>query len=85
MLHQQQAMLQRIGKHINKLRTDRGLSLRQMGTRANVSPTYLSEVERGKRSLSIDFLLRMAHCFDIPVTAFLSDEEFPSGGPDKPA
>src|ERR1700722_824919 len=74
-LREQQAARKRIGAHLQRLRNDSGLSLRQMGLRADVSANYLSEAERGKRSVTIDFLVRMAHHLGTNLAAFLSFED----------
>jgi predicted transcriptional regulator len=74
MLRLQDAMKVRIGEHVKKLRIEANLSLRQMAMRANVSPTYLSEVERAKRSVSVEFLVRMGYVLNVSPTLFLSEE-----------
>lgn len=43
-----------------RLRTDRGLTQRQLAESAAISVTFLSELENGKRNVSADVLLRVA-------------------------
>ena len=39
----------RVGYGLRTLRVGQGLTLRELAARANTSPTYLSQVERGDR------------------------------------
>jgi plasmid maintenance system antidote protein VapI len=74
-LREQTIARERIGALLLKLRTEAGLSLRQAGLRADVSANYLSEAERGKRSVTIDFLVRMAYHLGTTPAAFLSSDD----------
>jgi transcriptional regulator with XRE-family HTH domain len=49
-----------LGKRIAGLREQRGWTQRELGDRAGLSVTFLSEVENGKRNLSSGKLLRIA-------------------------
>lgn len=49
-----------LGERIRRLRLARDLTLRQVGERAGLSPTHLSEIERGKTSPTVGALLRIA-------------------------
>ncbi len=49
-----------LGERIRRLRLARDLTLRQVGERAGVSPTHLSEIERGKTSPTVGALARIA-------------------------
>jgi ribosome-binding protein aMBF1 (putative translation factor) len=71
----QKAMLLRIGTRLKRMRTASGLSLRAFAMRADCSPTYLSEIERGDRSISVEFLVRVSHFLGVHPTIFISDEE----------
>jgi ribosome-binding protein aMBF1 (putative translation factor) len=72
-LRQQAEARERIGAHIKRLRGEAGLSLRQLSMRADVSPTYLSQAERAKRGVTVDFLVRIAYHLGAPVSIFLSE------------
>jgi plasmid maintenance system antidote protein VapI len=73
-LHQQAMMRERIGAHIKRLRTEAQLSLRALAMRADISPSYLSELERGQRSVTIDLLVRIGYHLDTSPADFLSQE-----------
>lgn len=48
--------LKKLGNRIKILRVAQGLSQAQLADSINMSPRYLSEVEAGKRNISIYFL-----------------------------
>ena len=50
---------------INDLRDERGLSQRGFAARIGMSPTYLADVERGARNVSIDNMKRIADGFGV--------------------
>ena len=39
-----------------------------------ISPSYLSEIETGKKTISVDLLKQYAQIFDVPVETFLRFE-----------
>lgn len=45
-----------VGEYLQKIRTAQGCSLRQLATRADVSPSHVSLVEKGQREISIEAL-----------------------------
>ena len=48
------------GKYIYELRTSRNLTLRQLAKKVNISPYYISYMERGtKRNPSVEIMARM--------------------------
>jgi len=55
------------GKFMNKLRNNAGLSLREFARQADLSPTYISKMERGDFSPpSADTIKRMAEVLKYP-------------------
>ena len=70
---EQTAMRLRLGTHIKRLRIESGLSLRAFAMRANVSPSYLSEIERGLRGVTVDLLVRMAIGLDVSLETLFEE------------
>ncbi len=66
-----------VGKRIKQRRQEIGLSLREVARRADVSASFISQVERGESSTSLDSLRRIAEALDVPVLYFLSEEPKP--------
>lgn len=48
----------------------------QMANRLDISPSYLNEIEKGKKSPSLDLLEKYADLIDIPVSSlvFMAEE-----------
>ena len=63
------------GKRLNKLRKERGLSLREVARRTALTASFLSQVEHGTSNVSINSLRRIAEALDVPMMHFL--EEIP--------
>lgn len=58
-----------LGGRVRSLREQRGLSLRDMATRAGVSESFVSQVERGAANPSVASLRRMADALQVPMAA----------------
>ena len=63
-----------VGAILKFLRTERKLSLRQLGSRVHLSATFLSRVERGRVQLSLESLGRLARFFERPIGFFFAEE-----------
>lgn len=59
------------------VRTDRGLSRRQVAEAVGVHYQTIGYIERGEYSPSLDLTLRLARLFDLPVEALFSLDPFP--------
>ena len=59
---------------ITAFRTHAGLTLRELATRAAISPGYLSEIERGVKPGSAAVLARIAHELETTIDALLVDK-----------
>jgi transcriptional regulator with XRE-family HTH domain len=56
---------------LRSLRTTLGLSLDELAERTNLSPSTISRVETGKRSISLDVLLPLATALQVDLDALL--------------
>lgn len=61
-----------VGLRIKQRRQALKLSLRELARRADVTASFLSQVERGLSNTSIDSLRRIAEGLDVPISYFLS-------------
>ncbi|MBX3160767.1 MAG: response regulator [Deltaproteobacteria bacterium] len=57
-----------IGRQIRDLRKARGLTLKQMARRTNLSVSLLSQIERAESSASVSSLFKVATALDVPLT-----------------
>lgn len=66
--------MENIGKKLTKLRNEKGLSLRELGKKVNLSHSYIDAIEKNKTNPSIPSLKLIADYFGVDVAYFLSDE-----------
>jgi transcriptional regulator with XRE-family HTH domain len=66
-----------LGERIKQLRLSQDLTLKQVGEKAKVSATHLSEIERGKTSPTVGALVRIAHALGQEPGQLVDDEELP--------
>ena len=63
-----------LGDKIRLIRGEKNLSLQELSTRANISVSYLSEIERGTVYPSLGTLKRLAEGLGVPPSAVISQE-----------
>jgi transcriptional regulator with XRE-family HTH domain len=64
-----------VGSRIRTLRDLRGLSLRALSELCGLSVNGISRIERGENSPTVSSLHLLASAFDIPITAFFTEED----------
>jgi DNA-binding NtrC family response regulator len=57
-----------IGRNIRELRKARGLTLKQMARRTDLSVSLLSQIERAESSASVSSLFKVATALDVRIT-----------------
>ena len=62
-----------LGRALRERREESGRTLRAVAQRAGISPTHLSEVERGVKELSLGRLGGLAQALDVPVGELFLD------------
>lgn len=63
-----------VGNQITKFRKEKGYSMRELAKLANISPSMLSQIERGLANPSIQTLKELAGTLDIPVFYFFLEQ-----------
>jgi len=61
------------GQGIKRRREELKLSQEGLAVKAGLHRTYISGIERGKRNISLDNLVRIIHALDITVTMFFQE------------
>jgi transcriptional regulator with XRE-family HTH domain len=63
-----------IGSTIKKLRKRKGIQQNELAERSGISQTYLSQIENGSRSATLETLEKVCKALDIPLSiiSFLS-------------
>ena len=68
---QKSTFLKSVGRRIAKARRDRGYSQVMLAEKANISVSHLSNIERGRKSLSAEVLLRIAEALQVSADGIL--------------
>lgn len=62
-----------VGCRLRELRTERGLSIRELARKSELNVNTVSMVENGKNSPSLETLQRLSFALEMPITAFFED------------
>lgn len=66
------------GKEIARLRKRMGLSQEELGFRAEVHRTYISQLERGLKSPTLSMMLRLSRSLKVSASRLVATVERPS-------
>jgi transcriptional regulator with XRE-family HTH domain len=59
------------GLRLKKLRISKGISQEKLGELADLHRTYISEVERGKRNISLDNIYILSKALGVTISQLL--------------
>ena len=79
--------MQRFGEKLRTLRTQRHMTVRELAQALGYtihSNSYISLIENGKQKPSLNFVLRTAHYFQVPLDQ-LTRDDLDLAATDKPA
>jgi len=68
---------QEVGERLKAVRKEREMTLKQVAEGARMSPTHISEIERGKTSPTVGALRRIAAALDKDTAYFVEDRPLP--------
>ena len=60
-----------IGERVHQRRVELGFSIRELARRADLSASFISQLERGKVNVSVDSLQRLARQLNVSILYFL--------------
>lgn len=66
----------KVGQRIKELRKKLGLSQEGLALKAEVDRTYVTDVENGRRNVSMEILERLINSLEVSVSEFFSSNEF---------
>ena len=67
---------EKFGKKVKTLREEKGISIEHFANISNVDRNYISDIEKGKRNVSISIIERIITAFDTDLSTFFNDIEF---------
>jgi len=62
----------KVGQRIKELRNEIGISQEALGNKAEIDRTYVTDVENGRRNISIENLEKLVNALNIPFTDFFN-------------
>ena len=69
--------VEEVGKRVKEVRRERGMTLKQVANASGMSPTHISEIERGKTSPTVGALRRIAGALGKDAAYFVEDKALP--------
>ena len=69
------ALKRRFGATVRRYRQRLGISQEELAWRAEMHRTYLADVERGVRNLSLSSMTRLVEAIDVSLSAFFATLE----------
>ena len=70
-------LLTAFGIHLRSLRIAAGFTQEDLGEKAGFSRSYYTDIERGKRNISLINLQRLANCLQISIPQLLDFKSIP--------
>jgi transcriptional regulator with XRE-family HTH domain len=69
-------VMAQVGRNMRALREELGMSQERLAVEANLDRTYVSQVERGRRNISVVNICRLAYVLKVPPGVFLEGVEW---------
>ena len=66
----------KVGQRIKELRKTISISQESLANKADVDRTYVTDVENGRRNVSVEILDRLINALDVTVSEFFNSKEF---------
>lgn len=66
----------KIGQRIRELRKEINLSQEALALKSEVDRTYVTDVENGRRNISIEILEKIIKALEVSLTEFFNAKEF---------
>ena len=72
--------LSRIGSVVKRERQHRGFSQEELAHRSGLHRTYITDIERGARNITIQSISKLSRALDVPLTRIFAEIEKPAAG-----
>lgn len=67
---------EKFGQKVKVLREEKGFSIEQLANISNVDRNYISDIEKGKRNISIEIIEKVITGLETDLATFFSDKSF---------
>ena len=61
------------GKKISEIRKEKGFSQEKLALEANIDRTYISDIEKGNRNISLEILDKLSKTLNIHISQIFKD------------
>ena len=67
---------EKFGQKVKTLREEKGISIEHLANISGVDRNYISDIEKGKRNVSIEVIEKIIIAFELDFTVFFNGKEF---------
>ncbi len=67
---------EKFGNKVKSLREQKSISIEHLANISNVDRNYISDIEKGKRNVSIEIIEKIISAFDTDFASFFNDKGF---------
>jgi len=67
---------EKFGNKVKSLREQKGISIEHLANISDVDRNYISDIEKGKRNVSIEIIEKIINAFDTDFATFFNDKSF---------
>lgn len=67
---------EKLGNKVRKLREEKSFAIEQLANISNVDRNYISDIEKGKRNVSIEIIEKIVTALDTDLADFFNDQVF---------
>ncbi|MFP9114962.1 helix-turn-helix domain-containing protein [Flavobacterium sp. RHBU_3] len=67
---------EQFGIKVKELRDTKGFSIEHLANVSNIDRNYISDIEKGKRNVSIVIMEKIIHALDADFATFFNDKRF---------
>jgi transcriptional regulator with XRE-family HTH domain len=67
---------EKFGKKVKQLREEKSYSIEYLANISNVDRNYISDIEKGKRNVSIEIMEKIIMAFSTDFSTFFNDKGF---------
>lgn len=60
--------------YVDKVRIEKGVSIRELAARARISKSHVQRIEAGETMPSLEVMCRIARALEVPITDLFSYE-----------
>ncbi len=67
---------EKFGSKVKSLREEKGFSIEHLANISNVDRNYISDIEKGKRNVSIEIIEKIINALESDFSVFFNDKLF---------